>query len=918
MPGIEYELSVWVRGEDVASAIHFTDWNSYTLNVPEGTYGWRKISTRFRTKNDQNTLSIGVNVVNVCKELAIDDVSLRAIGTQFRGPGISGSFLVPSMVVGDNAPAYLGVMVTSSLTRNATLDAAIRAGKETIFRKSEVLKPGENSFEWEWNSGKAPVKSLDLTIEVRDGAQRIAVAKQKVEKLGSAIAMDLDRIEARLKEFDALYEKCRKKGIPLDYPKAARTTLQQFIPYAREDVQKSEHVRASYAVKDLDRILDEGIAEMQAYLNDPSLAPNARRYRTGKLAIDGLSFIGGRRDTRGRQSRGAVFFSGYGHFGQVRTDIPRFAAYGVNIIQIEVGPSITMPSEKEFSLTAARDVAEVLDRAAEHNVMVNILLSPHYFPGWAMQKWPHLAKGGGGFLGYCVDAPEARQVIEKFLRTAIPLFRGKPALHSFCLSNEPIFDRTAGCDNTGEMWEAYLARVHGDVETMSARYGTAYTDFDDVPIPANDAYDAAQFYDYAIFNQERFAGWHEWMADIIHEMAPEVPVHAKVMAWTFFQRHVTAFGTDPEMFGALSQINGNDCAMWPGGGEWAISWHGQNMAYDLQRSLNRKPVFNSENHLTPDRSTYYVPPEHFRTALWQGAIHGQGATTIWVWERTFDRGSDFYGNVMQRPGCAHAVGTTCLDLNRFSDEVTALQKVRAPVAILYSMASIARNPRYLDAVGRAYTALNFCGVKVDFISEKQLAAGKGNDYRIIVLPEATHLPDPAFQALLGLDSVHYVIVGEAPRKDPYGKDFGANQVDRIRSSAVMFELSADVEQVLWPEFRALLQKLGALPDLKVVDAKTGEPAWGVEWLPAKVGARTVINIINLRSQPVEVKVLERGRATQSDANRMRQEAPFKTVNAGDLLSIGGRGQVRELKPMTPVLAELRYGPGTPPMIVASD
>ena len=891
LPGIEYELSVWVRAEEVASAIHFTDWNSYTLNVPEGTYDWQQISTVFRTKNDQHSLNLGINVVNRCRALAIDDVSLRPIGSPLKGEGIEGSYLVPGQVEGDKRPAYLGILITSALEGAATVKATITAGKETIFHKSSPVNPGENTIEWEWDSGSAAVRQLDFLVRVLDGKGRvIASASQKVEKLSPAvIAGDIDRVEARLKEFNALYEKCRAKGIPLDYPTAARTMLAQFIPLTREDLQKNEEVRADYAVKDFARSLDRAIAEMRTYLKNPKLAPNARRYQTGKVDIAGVSFIGDRKDTKGRKSRGPVFFCGYGHFGQVRADIPRFPGYGVNIIQIEVGPSITMPSENEISLKAANDIVEVLDNAAKHNVMVNILLSPHYFPGWAMEKWPHLAKGGGGFLGYCVDAPEAKQVIEKFLRAVVPLFRGKPALHSFCLSNEPLFDRTAGCENTKPMWADYLARVHGDVQAMNDRYGTAYSSFADVPIPGNDAYTAPQFYDYCAFNQERFAAWHKWMADIIHEMAPEVPVHAKVMAWTFFMRNTIAWGTDAERFGGFSQINGNDCAMWPGGGGgWAISWHGQNMAYDLQRSVVRQPIFNSENHLTPDRSTYYVPPEHFRTALWQGAIHGQGATTIWVWERTYDKGSDFYGNVMQRPGCAEAVGRTCLDLNRFAEEVTALQNVRAPVAILYSISSIARNPRYLDAVGRAYSALNFCGAKIDFISEKQLAAGSGKDYRMIVLPDATHLPAATFEALCSLpETTRLVILGDAPQKDPYGRDFAADKVSGITARAGAFPADADSEK-MWTRLQFELAFLGALPDILVLGAATENPVWGVEWLPAKVNGRTVVNLINLRDAPVEVQIFSRG----------------DPVSARNLLGLGGDQKVLKLMPMVPVLAEV--------------
>jgi len=893
MPGIEYELSVWVRGSEVGNAIHFTDWNSYTLNIPDGTYGWRKISTRFRTKPDQNSLNLGINVVNLCQELAIDDVSLKPIGTPLSGDGVSGWFLVPGTVIGDNAPAWLGVYLNSERYGSTSLSTDIVAGKEILFHQMAEVKPGENVFEWEWNSKDLPVRELTCTVRVCDqDGNELAAGSKKVEKLGSAIAADIDKVEAKIKVFDDIYEKCWLKGIPLDYPRVTRTMLEQFIPLAREDVQKNEPVRATWAVNDFNECLDNAIAEMKAYLKDPSIAPNAVRYKTGKVEIKGLSFIGDRLDSRGRRSRGPVFFCGYGHFGQVRADMPRWRDYGVNIIQIEIGPSAVFPAEDEVNLKPVTDIVKVLDEAADNDVMVNILLSPHYFPGWAYQKWPHLAKGGGGFFGYCVDAQEAKSVIERFLRTVVPFFKDKPALHSFCLSNEPIFDRGAGCDNTKTMWEEYLQRVHGDVATMNARYGTKYQSFSDVPIPGNDQYEAPQFYDYVVFNQERFADWHKWEADIIHEIAPHVPVHAKIMNTAVLSRYTIAWGVDPELFGRLSQINGNDDYSFPSG--QTISWGPVNIGYDLQRSLNFKPVFNSENHIAPDRSNYYIPARNFRWALWQGAIHGQGATTIWVWEKTYDKASDFYGSVMDRPACAEAVGRTCLDLNRFAEEVTALQHTKAPVAIVWSNTSVARSSGYMDMMQKAYTALNFCGVKIDFISEKQLIAGKGREYRIIVLPNVSHIPEAVLDALLGLSpSAEIVVLGKPPGKDPWNNALPGERVSELLNKALLVTdatspTSIDSEKVLWPIFLERLHKTGSLPEVSVVDARTGKPVWGVEWLAANVGGRTVINMVNLLEKDVAVKIMRRG----------------KPVEGRDLLSFGSRERVRILKTATPVLAKV--------------
>lgn len=916
-PSTRYRLSMWVRADAVEKGLHFTDWSSYRLDIPEGTYGWRKISTEFTTKPGQGDLNLGINVVNRCKELAVDDIMLVPVGQPLKG--VKGSLVAPGQVTGDNAGATVGVIIESDLKPGARVGVTITAGKQKLLDKTVSVET-DKWTEFQWNTGTTPLDVLECSVRVLDPSGRATGSgSAKIEKVSSTVLLArLDKVRSRTRELQRLVDQCRAKSIPVDYLVTALTTLEQFVPLTHRDAVKGEERRAAYAIKDLNRTLDEAISAARAYLKNPSLAPNARRYKTGPVSIDGLSFVGQREDSTGKASTGPVFFCGHGHFSQVRKDIPRWPGYGVNIIQIEIGPSVTFPEEDRVSLVAANGVLKVLDDAAKHNVKVNVLLSPHYFPEWAMKKWPHLAKGGGGFLGFCVDAPEAKQVIERFLRTVVPMLKDHPALHSFCLSNEPLFDRGAAADNTPPMWRDYLARAHGDIATLNRRYGTSHASFEAVSMPGNASYGDPQFYDWCVFNQERFAGWHRWMADVIHEIAPNVPVHAKMMWIPVTWRYSVALGIDPELFGRALEINGNDCTIWPGGDYWGISWAEQNMFYDLQRSVARKPVFNSENHLQPDGSTYYVPPEHYRTALWQGAVHGQGATTIWVWERTLDRGAlayasttPFYGNVMDRPGCAQAVGVTCLDLNRFAEEVTALQNVEAPVAILYSMASFARNDHYLGTLGRVYGALNFCGVKVDFVTERMLGESllMGSDFeslpisghQMIVLPGASHITDGALAALAKLsDSTRIVLVGDCLTHDAYGKTRPASDAEQIRARALAISADADQEKVLWPRFMEELDRLGALPEVRVVDAKTAKPVWGVEWLPAKLGDRTVVNIVNLRATPFEVKLVREGGARRGEG-----EAPAEPLAARDLLSLGGKAGVGSLNPIAPVLAEVR-------------
>jgi len=893
LPSTKYELSCWARGEDVngdSMPCHLTDWISYSLNLPTGTFNWQRVSTVFTTKPDQWTLNLGINIANKCKRLAIDDISLRPLGGQLQSDGVTGVILATPKVIGHDSVVETCCLLESSNRNAASVVSSVAINGKQYGRKQSALKPGENKIEWDWNTGRSPFGKYDLTIRVIDSnGKPIASGSTSFEVADSPILADLDRVQARMQEFNKLYDQCRARGIRLDYPTVAKTTLEQFIPLAQKDVRSGLDYRAKWSVTDFDHSIDNALAVMKQYLADPSLAPVTKRYRTSKVTVDGLSFTGSRVDSYGHQDRGPVFLYGYGHFQQVRRDMSRWPGYGINLIQsAEFGPAEVFPSEDKVDLAPVKMLIKTLDDAAKNNVRVDFLLSVHFFPQWALLKWPDLAKGGGGFLNYCIDAPEAKAIVEKYMRLVIPMIKDKPALNSICLTNEPMFNNTVNCDNTRSLWNAYLAKVFGDISALNHRYGTSYKSFDEVPVGgcAKDP----QFYDYCIFNNERFAGWHKWMADICHELAPNVPVHAKIMSTELNTDFVSA-GDDHELFGQYLDLNGNDCAMFPSGNDdWPQNHWLLDTAYDMQRSFACKPIFNSENHIAPDGSTYYMGPERFRGTLWLGAIHGQSATTIWVWEHAMDNAMGLLGSIMDRPACVEAVGDTCLDLNRYAEEITALQNVKASIAIVYSLSSMIRNGKaHADAIMRAYQAMNPCGIKIDFISERQLAAGKGAQYKLIIVPAAQYLTDSAFDGIRRLpSSTRLLFTGDSPSMDPYGKKRDEQAVKELVQRGASFP-DGDPMSVLYPALHKELESVGALPEYTVVDAKTNVPAWGVEWLPARIGGRTVISITNLRGTPFEIKVLHKG----------------IPVEAKDLLSLGARDKVSTARTLSPILAEVK-------------
>lgn len=460
---------------------------------------------------------------------------------------------------------------------------------------------------------------------------------------GEAVLQKILQQEARLPAVEARIAEAKTAGLPVAYPTADFLIAKRFCQYGRDDVLNGRLPRAQEVVDEVAALLDRADREARAGVAVPRIVPGTVRIENG--AFWAKCSMGGKEEYR------PVFFTGYGHHEPVIEDLPLLGQIGINVIQIEQGPEGVVNADGTVNTAPITDrLLPALNRARDNGVMVNLLVSPHYFPAWAYEKWPALkvepgVPGTQPFLKNSIEAPEAREIYSRFLRTLIPLVKDHPALHSICLSNEPIYDKHQADPARVPLWHQYLAATHGKIDNLNGLYGTRYATFDEVPeTPLSFREKPAALYDVVGFNQTRFVGWHRWMVGIIHEMAPNLECHAKAMPLVW-DRDSVFWGTDPLEFSTLGRINGNDCYFVPNDARspWPSDWLIQGMFYDLQRSMAHNPIFNSENHLIMDRTDFFVEASHIYTAIWQGAIHGQGASATWIWARTYDKKSDFEG-----------------------------------------------------------------------------------------------------------------------------------------------------------------------------------------------------------------------------------------------------------------------------------
>ncbi len=905
-PNTTYVVSLWAKGKNV-STCWFGGGPNWTARFPisNGTFEWTRFSAEFKTDSTGNWPMMILSEAPT-EGLWIDDVCLAKIGEN--NVDIS-SYLKPAafsedkkllkankseLTRGDILELEFNIFSTKD-RGNAEIEFILnKDGKKYAeFPKEKIsIKKGENITSLKLNTEYISEGVYNFTVKTsgdKEEQKKISFNVYSAEGMKEKLLNRIQELTDVNDSLKPLLQKLENKGIDCSYQKIALTVAENFLKYAAQDIRGKEIERARDAIEEIDSMLKEAKRDLKKISDGELKPPNVPRYLTSPIKIDGPSFIATTKILSGKTEIRPVFFNGYGHFAQVRKDIEKFPRYGTNIVQIEFGPNSIFPSEGTTSNQAVKDFLKVADRASANNIAINLLLSPHYFPEWVKNKYPHLKNCSGGVISYCVDAPESRRVLEDYLRYVIPQIKDHPALHSICISNEAYYNNSRNCEFTKKMWKEWLQKKHNNIHTLNKNYNTNYSSFEDVPVPESQVKEEPIFYDWCIFNAERFAGWHKWMAKIIHEMAPNIPVHAKITIWfANYDRNTVGWGVDPELFGELSQINGNDDSKWydARNEECQIEWLTENMDYDLQISVANKPIFNSENHLIWDGSIKpdnYVPAVHIRNVLWQGAIHGQSATTIWVWERTFDKKHPFAGSIMHMPACSQMVGITNLDLLRFSKEVSAIQKIRPQILLLYSISSLVYNQQYLSLLRKAYEGLNFCGVKIGFVTERQLAGGKLPDAKVIVIPGATHITDNAFAGLkkFAESGGRVVFAGESL--------LSYNEYNKPRKEEIKSYLKLDIQsdkKLLPAQFLKIISETGLDKPVEVIG--DGKSVWGVEYLTVRNKERLIVNLVNYTRDVKSVKILLNGK-------------PVSVKNLFD----GKQTETLNLAPLDPVLIEIK-------------
>jgi len=497
---------------------------------------------------------------------------------------------------------------------------------------------------------------------------------------------------------------------------------------------------------------------------------------------------------------------------------------------------------------------KMLETAEKNNITVSVLISPHYFFDAITNEYNIGMKGG--VFNFNINAPIAREILEQYVKQIIPILAKYKSVSNICLTNEPQIFTDAVADNFYlEPWREFLKETYGgDINKLNSLWNTNYTSFDECDFNGYKE-NPVKFYDYKIFNDKALADFHIWFANLVRELAPGIPIHAKIMNYIGDgPRGNSNNGTNYLYNHEAFDINGCDANNYIDDTREGV--HEKNIWYDYMMSYKDGPVINSEDHISTDRNVDYRrdAADYMAQDIYQGGIHGRCMSQIWVWERYKQGGStDFIGSVLYRPDAIAKIGKATLDLNRLAYEIVALQNEIPEVGIVYSDADIVLNPETVKASYEAYEAALYNGKTVRFITDLNPSAL--HNYKLVVVPNSRHVSPEIMNELSRYiaNGGKVIVMGKDDdilSMDKRSNAHDRNVVDHIKNNSVVIDYKGTGSRVIGiqpPEIcKAIRDELihaGAYY-ISVMDVATGEPAYGIEYNIGVKDDKVIVNLSN--------------------------------------------------------------------------
>lgn len=692
-----------------------------------------------------------------------------------------------------------------------------------------------------------------LGVSLHQGEETVATAETTFARYAVAeLEQRLASIKARQELLWRRVEDWRAQGGQGWYPRATLGVVFEFARNAGDDLDKRNCERAEAVMGDLQAMLDEAEAELDALqtggLTDWPIPPMVRKRLTVR---DGGFWEGDQ----------PVFLIGFCGWWQVWTEYGRFADYGMNHAEDSiVGPFALLPEPDGDPPRGMLEANEwAWERGDERDFRYSRMIACNQLPASFAEKYPQAM--GGGWSGVSTLHPAVREFERRYLgiitrAAAKYVSPGVQVLYgenSHSLSRHPL---------EVAAFRKWLQERYGDIAALNAAWGSAYESFEAVG-NGEEATGPVAWHDRGIFNQMLFSDWSAWLVRTAKEGDPQALCtgYPSLLSWD--DSSDFSAGIDMEALCRVFDVNGFDTAALDyGGKQWAMnSITGFAMPQELLRAFNPDhPNYDPELHMVNLKQPY--PPEYIRAAMWQGFLHGLSASSLWVYQRS--EGIDSMLTFQPRVMAEYL--RTGLDLRRLVEPVRAFQRAPEEVAILYSLTSIAYNAQHLPELRSAYEGTFFLDADVGFVTERTVLEGGLAGRKLLIVPAASHTPaavaaairrwvetgetlwlvgdclthdepNGTLAALTALQSAR--LEGEAIERANLGRGLVVRSADR-RDTAVYCRLG-----------EAMFAKAGVARPLRVTNTE-GKAVGGVEFRMAPYQGSVLVYALNMNKTAMTV------------------------------------------------------------------
>lgn len=306
-------------------------------------------------------------------------------------------------------------------------------------------------------------------------------------------------------------------------------------------------------------------------------------------------------------------------------DLELMRQAGVNLVSIGIFSwALLEPRPGEFEFGWLDRVIEGLHGA---DIRIDLATPTVVPPMWFWQQHPHvrpvardgrvLAPGSRGIP--CPSSPEYAQAALRITTELARRYGKHPALALWHVHNEygaPVSE--CYCEVSAAAFRIWLERRYGDLAGLNAAWGTAfwgqvYGDWSQVATPALSATSSnpAQRLDFARFSSDELLGCFTRERDVLHELAPGIPVTTNFMATNCPSTDLWAWSREVDLVANDHYLNAADPAAQvglaldadltrslAGGRPWILMEHSTSAVNWQPRNLAKRPGELARNSMT--------------------------------------------------------------------------------------------------------------------------------------------------------------------------------------------------------------------------------------------------------------------------------------------------------------------------------